>query len=316
MQKKIFIICLGVFFINILNAQDLQKQNYITSGYYQLVYEADIAYLEGNKDLAFEKLQEAEKRCELLNQFSYGEMEIYSILLFEKGDFSKAIYYMEKLAIEYGREPYLILMAIQDNSVIMNNLLIEFPTFYDTIIADIIQKSENFYTPKRDSLVAILTEMTDKDQLLRQNWEVWTKQPDSAKYAQQLNEIDEQNKKDFLEFVEKYSFPNLQLFGLNMKNISMESSIRVMLMHLCENLEIQKIILQNIEHGKCSPLTFASVIDRCLLNENKSLYAIYENVKDETIIDILNLNNRRMAIGMPTREMERKKNVLRMQQNE
>jgi len=46
MKKKVIfsIICLGIISIHSLYAQDTCKCDYIESGYYQLIYEADIAY--------------------------------------------------------------------------------------------------------------------------------------------------------------------------------------------------------------------------------------------------------------------------------
>jgi hypothetical protein len=40
------------------------------------------------------------------------------------------------------------------------------------------------------------------------------------------------------------------------------------------------------------------------------LYAAYDGTKEDQIIDIAHLDARRMAIGMPTREMHKKRHEL------
>jgi hypothetical protein len=311
------ILVFEILCINMLNAQINTKPDYITSGYYQLVYEADIAYLEGNDTLAYVKLQAAENTCNLLNQTEYQEMELYSMLLLKNKDFGKAIYYMEKLATEYGKMPFRLLIKLEEDSMLISKLLAEYPAFYDSIIPAVVQKGEAFYyTPERELMITELTEMTKKDQNIRQNWETRRQQAD---YMLELKEIDGQNIKQFKEFVEKYGFPDMKLCGE--KNIFLLSlGISAMILHFFgDGLDIQKIVLQNIQDGKCSPKLFGMLIDKSILEgkwEKTSLYGTWEGDQDNRIIDILHLDERRMAIGMPTREMERKRNKLLDMQND
>jgi hypothetical protein len=89
-------------------------------------------------------------------------------------------------------------------------------------------------------------------------------------------------------------------------------------MHIAD-YDIEEIVLQSIRNGECEPVIFGSIIDKDLL-ENKqkktSLYGTWKNISNDRIIDVLHLNERRIAIGMPTMEMERKRNELLKKRDE
>jgi hypothetical protein len=293
----------GICVVNLLNAQDLQNKDYISSGYYQLIYEADIAYLEGNDSLAYVKLQEAEKTCPLLNQSIYNEMDLYSKLLLQNKDFGKAIYYMEKLATEYGAMPVQTFLALEKDSVFANSLLREYPLFKDSVLPAIIQKCNEFYTIIPKELIAELTEMTTADQKIREDSENYTA----------FHTTDTINSMRFFELVKKGGYPNMKQLGSN--NFKLIHGIHTMVMHISDYYNIEEMILQYIRNGECEPDLYGIIIDRKIMmvrgeRNQRSLYAAYENTEKEKIIDFAHLDDRRMAVGMPTMEMERKRNEL------
>ena len=103
MRKHFFLLAFTlVFSFSVIKGENNHAHDYIVSGYYQLIYKAEIAYLEGDYDLAFALLQEAESRVPLINQRTYREIDLYIWLLIKNGQYDKAIYYMEHLAVSYG----------------------------------------------------------------------------------------------------------------------------------------------------------------------------------------------------------------------
>jgi len=313
MRRSIFFSFWGLYIIslNSLYAQDTCKCDYIISGYYQLVYEAEIAHFEGNDSLAYKKLQEAEQTCPLLNQLPSQEMELYSILLLKNKDFDKAIYYMEKLATEYGGAPGYSLSVLND-SVLRSDLFLQYPTFNDSILPAIRQKANDFYTPERKQLALELTDILRSDQGVREGWETKSKLADAAWIAK-LKETDSLNAKRFFEIVEKYGFPCRKLYGYSYQNMRIDTGIRALLMHNYDNFNLERMILQAVRDGECAPDVFGSFIDKGILEGNwkkKSLYGTWSNSQDDEIIDVLHLDERRIAIGMPTRAMEKRRTEL------
>jgi hypothetical protein len=216
------------------------------------------------------------------------------------------------LAEEYGREPFSVLSVLERDSVLTSNLLVEYPAFNDSILPAIIQKSNDFYTPERKQLVAELTDILNSDQEVRVNWETKSKGADSAAFFAKLNETDSLNAKRFFEIVKKYGFPNRKRYGSDFRNIQVYGGIRALLIHFYD-FNIESMILQFVRNGECEPDVFGFIIDKGILEGNwkkKSLYGTWTNVKDDQIIDVLHLDERRLAIGMPTREMEKKRDKL------
>ena len=308
MRKKIILsfFCLGFISLHLPYAQDTCKCDYIADGYYQMVYEAEIACLEGNDSLAYKKLQEAEQTCPLLNQALSREMDLFGNLLMKNKKFAKAIYYMEKLATEYGAMPYYTLSALND-SVLRNYLFLQYPTFNDSILPVIRQKCNDFYTPERKQLIAALTDIVNADQAVREDLENKINQSDFIAYRNKMKETDSINTKRFFEIVEKYGFPNVKLYGFQN---SPQLSVSALLMHNHNNFNLEKMILQAVRERECSPFVFGSFIDKGVLvaRNKKSLYGTWANAQeDDEIIDVLHIDERRIAIGMPTRAMEKRR---------
>jgi hypothetical protein len=66
-----------------------------------------------------------------------------------------------------------------------------------------------------------------------------------------------------------------------------------------------------VHKGECPPDIYTSIIDRKMMETHKNLfYATFNNVPDNRIADIEHLDERRLSIGLPTWEMEKKRNEL------
>lgn len=304
-MKNLLIISFLIL-IQSIHAQDSTSYNYIESGYYQLIYEADIAYLEGNDDLAFEKLQEAERRCPLLNQLDYQEMDLYATLLMKRKEFDKALHFIDRLATEYGIYPktYIDLFYAEDS--LLDELLVEFPDFNDSIFPSILNKKNDFYTPERMALIERLTEMVEKDQNVRIGWEDAQKDPiEKAALRERMIEVDSLNLIALFDIMDNYGFPNNKMFG------DKYLMLDVLFVHNFYNEILKEKVLQYIRDGECPPYIYGFMIDRnSLETRTKFVYGIYDNASDGEIIDIEYIDERRKAIGMPTREMEKMRKKL------
>jgi hypothetical protein len=313
MKKQIFLL-LYILLSNLSYAQN-SKIDYITSGYYQLVYEADIAELEGNDKLAFAKLQEAEKCCPLINQSQFTEMEIYCRLLMQNQQFEKAIAYMDTLANIYGKFPARILIEILKDNTLQKKILKKMPDFFTSKMPDLLNKSETFYYSQQlDSIVNVLYEICADDQKVRQ-----TDPNNNSKSLEKiLEEVDNQHKMDSInhsrifQLINTFGFPNMRLFGYS--NSRLESGIHALFMHFSAYEGFSDIILQFVREGKCSPFLYGAIIDRqsrinCFIENGNTcfVYGVYSNTQDDQIIDIEHLDERRTAVGLPTREMDKKR---------
>jgi len=331
-KQKIFatVVTLCVLSVFSIKAQEERKYDYIASGYYQLVYDADIAHLEENDNLAFAKLQEAEKRCPLINTLFYDEIELYCHLLIKNRQYEKAFSYMDTLATNYGYFPCVVFgdfekdtiffkdfLANPDfydvvhfysekDTVLSKDFLSKNPDFYNVLFPNLLAKSKSFYTHERDSLTTVLKEMCENDQKVRVGWE--DKKTFDAKKMQQTDSI---NYDKILQIIEIYGFPNEKLYGRRGQNILLSFRLQAMFVHSFESQKLQEMLIKFVREGKCSPNLYGLFVDRRMLDEHKKyIFGTYTNVKDDRIFDIEYLDKRRMSIGMPTREMERKRNEL------
>ncbi|MDR1348743.1 MAG: hypothetical protein LBJ63_10045 [Prevotellaceae bacterium] len=309
MCKYIIIVFILLAFSVSLTGQSEHKSkcDYIAIGYYQLVYEAEIAYLEDNDSLAFAKLQEAEKRCPLINQFQSKEIELYCRLLMKNRQFEKAISYMDTLANKYGTFPVNVLIDIGQNDILSKELLKEIPDFYLSEMPRLLQESEwYYYLPQRNFIIDTLTDIFASDQNVRKERNL-----DSVNWDK-MKETDILNYKRLFQLIDKFGFPNTKLYGC--ANVKMQERLGALLMHITDHKNIADTILQFVREGQCEPDFYGMVVDRkatfkSIREQGKPmcLYCPFTNTADDEIIDIEQLDERRIAIGMPTREMERKR---------
>jgi hypothetical protein len=285
------------------HSQEAIELDYIKSGYYQLIHEADIASLEGNEDLAFEKLAEAEKRCPMINQPLYYEMQKYSALLMKRKQFDKALYYMDKLSAEYGTFDNKAYRVLEKDSLLMNELLLEYPNFIDSVVPAMKQKAADFFTPERQAVIEELIAIRNKDQGVRKD------KTRSEEAYQKMQEVDQENAEQLLAIMQKHGYPNTRLYG--QENHRWVAGVEVVFIHNYENEILRELLLEYVRKGEASPDQYGFMIDRERLDmQTPYVYAIYNNITDDQIEDIEHVDERRLSIGMPTREMERRRNEL------
>ena len=299
MKNFLLIICLLVFpsFI----AADEVCCDYIAKGYYQLIHEADMDYMSGNKEEAYRKITEARNSCNLLNQPQYREMSQYAELLSERNEFEEAIHYITILVKEYGYSSDFF--EQQDYFQHLSSNI-----DWNIIKTELDRLNELFYTEERVQLAEELKEMFNKDQAIRQMAEDSIM---SENFWQTWLRIDSTNEQRIKEIIEQYGYPNERLIGF--KNFMLASSITTMIMHFEDTAYFKPVLLQFIKQGKCEPRTLGSFVDsrqRMDTRTDKYIYRIYDNAEDHEIWDIANLDNRRQAIGLPSMEMKHKRDSL------
>ncbi|MDR0753783.1 MAG: hypothetical protein LBF04_00130 [Prevotellaceae bacterium] len=317
-KSTVFTFILFTFFVTSLIGQSEHKTqyDYIASGYYQLVYEAEIAHLEGNDSLAFEKLQEAERRCPLINRFTYNEIDLYCRLLMKNRQFDKAISYMDTLANKYGKFSVNALVEVGKDENLSKSLLKEIPDFYLSIMPKLLKDSEiYYYSQERDSIVTILYDIGASDQKVRKEMKY------DASDTERLRETDLFNYNRLFQLIDRFGFPNTKLYGC--ANVKMIERMDVVFMHIADHKDIEDKMLQFVRNGQCDPSLYGIVVDRKTMIKSvhkrekpKSIYGTATNGNDDEIIDIEHLDERRISIGMPTREMNNKRSELILQRYE
>ena len=261
--------------------------NYITD-YYQLVYEAEMDYFDGNFEQAYTKLKAAESNCTLLNQEFIYEMILLAVVAEKVNKPKEAFYYLEK-ALQNGF-PFkyfdLRLYDIADLKKYPEWNILEMK-------ADIFQKSfmERINIELREEILSLVKEENDRRRGIYP--------PNIVAIADSMNE---HRLKDIFS---SYGFPNAQLIGYPREN---EDPYMVVLMQrLKDTPYFEKVLLDFIRKGECPPFLLAMIKEsENLAQGNKALYGLGDNIDSTGIEDFRNLDKRRLAIGLRPWKMRKK----------
>jgi hypothetical protein len=279
--------------------------DYIKSGYYQLIYKADWAYLNENYDSAFFYYQQAEKTAPMLNQSTYYEQENYASMLIKRGLYEQGFSQLADL--------------IQRNRT-------TFSAFCDRYLSDVDTASfakfpqwknlSSIIPNKTDSLtIAILKSVYDNEQAY-QSFRA-TSNREKPLSQSQLNYCDSLfccNFNLMLELLNKRHFPGVDDVGV--ENIELINILETIAWHISNYRDyLRDTILKNIELGYCSPTFLSGLFERASLDNkitfNKwsssgwSYYGTMANIVDDDVFDIENLDKRRLEIGLPTWEQQK-----------
>lgn len=276
--------------------------DYISSGYYQLIYETDIAYLSEDKESAYNKLCQAESLCPLIEQPRYYEISRYIELLCEHNQFEKAKNYVIALVRDYG---YAV------NQIEKEKYFQDIDKNIDWKILRPYLDSLNkaFYAKVDTTLVNEIKHMRKKDQEVRKGW---NEKHMEAAFQERMHQVDSLNEKRIKEIFTEYGYPNERLLG-HANILFGACDITAMLMHFEDTTYFKATLLKFIQRGECPPEALANFVDsRCRAESrtDKYIYGVYTNTPKEQIRDYENLDNRRLSIGMPTMEIQHKKDSL------
>lgn len=296
-MKKDFIRIISLFcFLGFFNsAKGQETYDYISSGYYQVIYEAMVEYQSGDEDIAYEKLQEAEKRCPLIQQPNCFEISAYIDLLIKKNEIAKAQKYMLLLAEEYGfgveHFDYLRYLSVIKERKDWPVLEKKIQAFY-----------KQFYTEEKAALMKEIVQMGIEDQKVRKG----LVHPLNDRQKLMLKKTDSINAKKLKVINDTYGFPlNMKFYGR--ENNERASCLSTIVLHLSSYFDIKDSLYLYVQQGKCPPFLLANVVDRECRSEKKPyIYRAAFNADAKKILEPENLDKRRMEIGMPSLEMELK----------
>ena len=269
-----------------------QECNYIEK-YYPLIYKAQIYYFEGKNELAYSTIKESEKMCPLLNQPSIYEIDILAQLAIALDKKEEALNSIEVLMKKYGYtfnyfDENSIYDSLKDNPK-WKNLKQNSEKIYQEYL-----KTINFELKNELSI------MTSEDQRVR-------KQPIDF---EEMLRVDTKNERRLKEIISKYGYPNEKLigafnFGLNGADIS------TLVFHLKDVEYWKPIFLNLIQKGEAPFNVYANLVDSNQRKIGMFIYGIYSDTTLDKIIDIENLNSRRVSVGLRTVEMQKRMLELR-----
>lgn len=271
---------------NLFAQTDDCKCDYIKD-YYQLVYEAEISYLQNDFNKAYDLLKQAEKNCELLNQPSVYEIPVLAELSLKRGKYEEALYYVE-LAFTKG----IHVSYFEDNPEYEGITKIEG-------WAALKQKSQKIYNEWYSKLNLDLrnelAEMIREDQRVRQG---------KSQYDEELREVDDYNETRFKEILAEYGYPNEQIIGnynIDEKTVNPD----VFAFHIKDIDYFKPLFLEYVRCGKAPVTLYASLIDSYDRRNGVFTYGIYSNITPEYIDDYENLDQRRINAGLRPYKMEK-----------
>lgn len=281
--------------ISVVGFSQKKKNNaeydYINN-YYQFVYQAHYEYLNGNYQKAYDLLKTAEKNCPLLNQMGIYEPTILAECAAKLGKHKEAFDYIEFTLKEFGTK-----FTYLEN----NENLTELKSFKRW--KKIKNKADKYfqdYTKRVDlNLRKELKFMSKEDRRVRTNgFDI-----EGAKIVDSIN--NEKLKKIVAE-CDCYPNYSLNLVG-NYDVDEFDPEISVLVMHINSvRAEYWKpIFLDLIKRGRAPADIYGNLIDSNLRVNGIFQYGIYSNTKEDKIDDFENLDNRRIAVGLPPWQLEK-----------
>ncbi|GHV35278.1 hypothetical protein FACS1894178_4500 [Bacteroidia bacterium] len=316
-MKHIIFISVLIFSVATINAQEKCDCDYIESGYYQDIYNADFELLKRNEEEAYKYLQSAESKCPLKNIITYYESEKYISLLLKRDEHKKAYHYIHFLISEHGYE-------IKDFNDLNNFDKLSALPRWDSLYNNLLLSEQNFVSDT--ALFLQFKKMEYRDQYyriklanIRQDTDSFNFHEKTRQFRQEYGEnilqmVDDSNFNELMNIIEHRGFPistNIKLSKYHLGAIYIP--LTTMLMHFgTDSLKLQKletIILENIRKGNLLPDSYGDIIDRkCLIMRMPYIYGIYINTKPEEIYDFEHIDERRKAIGMPPYDISKEKN--------
>ena len=287
-MKKLTVFFI-VLFSQILFSQENKKEYDYIKDYYQLVYEANYNYEIGNDSLAYNLLKKAESNCPMLNQKGIYEKYKYILLIakFKKTD--KIYKLMSELIVNEGYR---------------------FQTFENDSLFDYLKSSKKWRKFKKKSIVlmskfdasinyqlrAELIKMRNLDQATRANG-----YNDDTKKADSINEL---KMKTIIKACD--CFPvQPKLIG-TYKITEENPDYSVFVFHIQDVKYWQPVFYDLVKRGKAPTDIVGNLIDSNQRMSGMFYYGIYQNITPDRIIDFEKLNERRIAIGLPTWEYQQR----------
>ncbi|UOK42537.1 MULTISPECIES: hypothetical protein [Flavobacterium] len=265
-----------------------EDSDYI-SNYYQLVYEAQIKYLEGKDAEAYKLLKQAEKNCPLLNQPTINETNILAELSVKFNKKKEAVHYLEILMKQHG---YTLDYFAKDSTFLP------------------LKKCREWKLLERDSekmqkeyLSTVNFELRNELFLMKQNDQRVRQKPIDF---EEMKRVDEKNEKRFKEIVQQYGYPTESVIGkYSLPNVQ-SLEVGVLVFHFNDIEYWKPIFLDLIRKGKAPANIYGNIVDSHYRSANMFVYGIYNNVDSTNISEFDKLDERRTAVGLRPWKQEKK----------
>lgn len=271
--------------VNVFSQSDDCQYDYIKH-YYQLVYQAQINYMQNDFDKAYKFLKQAEQNCELLNQMGIYEINMLAELSLKKGLDKDVLFYVEKSL----RQGFTI------------DYFEKYPNFegitevkgWEELKAKSQQIYDNWYSNLNLDLRNELAKMIEEDQRVRKG---------KSQYNDEMREVDDYNEKRFKEILAEFGYPNEQIIG-NSNIDEKDTDVSIFTFHIKDIEYFKPLFLEYVRCGKVPADIYAGLIDSHDRRRGVFTYGIYGNVTPEQIEDFENLDERRINAGLRPYEME------------
>lgn len=284
-----------------LSQRSLPDSTYLES-YYQPIYVADIAYMKGDYQTAWELWQSAFSKHIPLNQPMYMELYYAAKVAAHLGHDSLALDYIEALIRTHGKELKTFAM--------------------DTVFAG-VRSTHRWYSLQERYPLLREAYLQSIDMDLR--WEIAQMQKDdqlyrSSKGAMPLQKsLDSINTHKLIQIFETRGYPNELMIGNETVDgdwtINM-TGIGTILLHTADSIRMEYFIpklMQFVRQGSCAPQVLGPVIDQYYLyNKKLQHYGTYTNM-DGSMLPVQNpaqLDSLRISIGLPPIAVEAERQVI------
>jgi len=303
--------CLFVFVtIGIaVSAQNNKECNYISSRYYHKVAQAELFWLEGNKEESYRVLSDLEKECVLLNaNANWNELYYFAELCLEYKNYVKAIESIRSLIANYGFKlddfTYRKMKKIPEWKNLKKELLILEKNFVpDTVLYNEINQmleDDQYYRINASKIRKLMKDSTANIDSLAKVFSLRTP-------LLSIADIDNINYQKLLHIIDTKGFPlSPSIKYYRKERIRVYSAFTAMLIHFLVGIDSAKvnhlkpILLQYVKQGDCPPELLA-----CLIG------AYYSNISFERIFELEKLNERRKEIGLPDYDLSKQINAKR-----
>ncbi len=283
MRKIVLVFLISV---NVFAQTEDCKCDYIKD-YYQLVYRAEISYMQNDFDKAYELLKQAEQNCELLNQHGVYEINILAELSLKKGLEEDVLFYVEKLLNIGYKIDYFESYPEFDGITEIKG--------WKELTEKAQQIYGDWYSNLNFDLRNELIKMIEEDQRVR---------IEKDHYDDEMKEVDDYNEKRFKEILAEFGYPNEQLIG-NYNIDEKDTDISIFAYHIKDIEYFKPLFLEYIRCGKAPAALYASLVDSQDRRRGMFTYGIYQNVTPEQIEDFENLDERRINAGLRLYKQEK-----------
>jgi hypothetical protein len=290
-MKKLTLFIVMLFSPFLFSQKNKKEYDYIKD-YYQLVYEAQYNYEIGNDTLAYSLLKKAESNCPLLNQENIREVNILAQLSMKLNKEKETFDYIELLLKKYGYSFFYF-----EGDSIYDSL--KNKSRWKKLKKNSKKIFEKYKTTVNFELRNEIKLITAKDQEVRLRGIIDWKEVDS---------IDRIHEDRLKVIIKEFGYPDDNLIGSYALSSFDEipPHISTLIMHIKDIDYWKPIFLDLIRRGKAPANIYGNLVDSLQRQTGMFHYGIYQNITPDRIIDFDKIDERRMAVGLSTWDLQKK----------